>query len=87
MTEQKPQRLQMSARFAVIVHRIMTKLFGVAGIDEQRAGLRRRFGEFKHRTPIILRGYLRERLATLADAERYYGGLLAGSLAAGLGYR
>ena len=48
----------MGAGFVVIVNRIVTKIFGRAGIDEQRAGLHRRFNETEHGAPVVLSGHL-----------------------------
>ena len=60
----------MSARFAVVVHRIVKKFFGLARIDQQRTGLHGSFDEGEHGAPVFLAVDLSERLLALADAQR-----------------
>ena len=66
------------------MNRIVTKIFGGAGIDEQGTGLHCRFNEAEHCVQIVLRNYLGKHFAALANTQRNDGRLLARSLTAGL---
>jgi hypothetical protein len=68
MAEEKSQGLKMGAGLAVVMHRIVAKIFGGAGIDEQRTRMHRGLDEVEHDAPVVLSGYLREHFAALSDA-------------------
>ena len=71
----------------MIVNRIVTKIFGSSGIDEQRTRLHGRLDEVEHHSPIVLRGDLRKHFTSFANSKRHNRSLLAWSLTAGLRYR
>ena len=71
----------------MIVNRIVTKIFGSSGIDEERTRLHCCLDEVEHRAPIVLRGDLRKHFTSFANSKRHNRSLLAWSLTASPRYR